>query len=418
MLRLACLSLVNRLTTAVLTLSTIAISVALLLGVHLIRSAAQESFENTLSGTDLVVGARTGSLDLLLTSVFRIGDADANVSWKTYRKIADHPDVAWTIPISLGDMHRGFRVLGTNGDYFRHYRYNAGKALSFQGGRPFHDLFDVVLGAEVADSLRYRLGDSITLSHGTGAVSFVEHDDKSFRVVGILSKTGTPVDRTVHVSLEAISAIHLDWHGGAQAPQKFRHTAEEARRQDLTPDSVTAFFVGMRSRVMTLTLQRAINTYREEALLAIVPGVTLTQLWNLVGTADRALMIVSAFVVIAGLLGMMTSILATLNERRREMAILRSIGARAWQVSGLLIAEAGLLASAGTMLGVMLSYALLVIARPILSARWGIEVPIRLLTAQDLSLLGGIIASALVLGLFPAFQAYRRTLSDGLQLRT
>jgi putative ABC transport system permease protein len=418
MLRLACHSLRNRRTTALLTAATIAISVALLLGVHMVRTAAKESFENTLSGTDLVVGARTGALNLLLVSVFRIGDADANVSWKTYRRIAGHPDVAWTIPISLGDMHRGFRVLGTNGDYFQHYRYNAGRTIRFDGGGPFRDIDEAVLGAEVAASLHYRLGDEITLSHGTGAVSFVEHVDRPFRIVGILSRTGTPVDRTVHVSLEAISAIHLDWRGGSEAPRKFRLTPEEVRTRDLTPDSITAFLVGMRSRVMTFTMQRAINSYPQEPLLAILPGTTLAQLWSLVAAADTALTIVSGFVVAAGLLGMMTSILASLNERRREMAILRSVGARPLQVFGLLVAEAGLLASAGVLAGAGLGYGLLIAARPALSSRFGIDIAVAALTVREIQILCAIVVSALIVGSFPAFRAYRTTLSDGLQIRT
>jgi putative ABC transport system permease protein len=401
MLRLALLSLKNRLTTALLTVSTIAISVALLLGVQMVRTAARDSFENTLSGTDLVVGARTGSINLLLLSVFRIGDADANVSWKTYRKIAQHPDVAWTIPISLGDMHRGFRVLGTNSDYFLHYRYNAGQPIRFASGAPFHNLFDAVIGADVARTLNYRLGDAITISHGTGAVSFAEHAEKPFRVVGILARTGTPVDRTVHVSLEAISAIHVN-----------------GRDSDLTPDSLTAFFIGMRSKVMTFTMQRAINTYREEPLVAILPGFTLAGLWKLVGTADLALRAVSTFVVVAGLLGMMTSILASLNERRREMAILRSVGARPRQVFGLLVTEAGLLAFAGTLVGTGLSYGLLLAARPLIASRFGVDIAVRPPTIQDLSILCTIIVAALVVGAIPALRAYRNTLSDGLQLRT
>ncbi len=418
LLRLAFHSLLNRLSTALLTVSTIAISVALLLGVHMVRNAARESFENTLSGTDLIVGARTGSIDLLLLSVFRIGNADANVSWKTYQKISHHPDVAWTIPISLGDMHRGFRVLGTNGDYFLHYRYNAGRSLTFAKGHAFSDLFDAVVGADVARAMHYDVSTQITLSHGTGEVSFVDHADKPFRIVGILAPTGTPVDRTVHVSLEAISAMHADWQGGTQAPRKFRLTPDEVRTRDLTPDGVTAFFVGMRSKVMAFTMQRAINAYREEPLLAILPGVTLTQLWNLVGVADAALVIVSACVVVAGLLGMMTSILAGLNERRREMAILRAVGARAHHVFSLLVAESGLLALAGTIGGAGLCYGLVALMRKFPGERLGIHIAIRPPGAQDIEILIAVIAAALLVGMIPALRAYRNTLSDGLQLRT
>lgn len=416
-LTLAWKSLWNRRATALLTICAIAISVALLLGVQKLRTAARASFANTVSGVDLIVGARSGPLNLLLYSIFRIGDATANVSWKTYQKIATHPDVAWTIPISLGDSHRGFRVMGTDGNYFAHYRFGGDHELKFSSGGPFHDLYDAVLGADVARTLGYQLGDSITVAHGVGNVSFAEHKDKPFRVVGILAPTGTPVDRTVHVSLEAITAIHIDWQSGMQAPPGYRVSAAEARHRDLTPDTLTAFLVGMRSRVMTFTMQRAINDYRQEPLLAILPGVALSQLWELVGVADTALMIVAAFVVLAGLLGMLTAILTSLNERRREMAVLRSVGARPRHIFALLIAEAGLLATLGVAAGIGLTYLLLFIGRPLLEKRSGIFVTVTGLSQTDIAILGGIIIAALLIGLLPAFRAYRNALSDGLQVR-
>jgi len=416
-LHLCLRSLWNRRATAAITIAAISVSVALLLGVQMLRVAAKEGFTQTVSGADLLVGARTGPLNLLLYSIFRIGDATANVSWASYRKIAGHPDVAWTIPLSLGDSHRGFRVLGTNNDYFAHYRFAAQQSLTFSSGGPFRDLYDAVLGSDVASSLHYRLGDEITLSHGLGTVNFAEHKDKPFHVVGLLARTGTPVDRTVHVSLEGVSAMHIDWQSGVQAPPAFRVGAAEARKRDLTPDGITAFLVGMRSKVMTFTLQRAINEYRPEALLAVLPGVVLDQMWSLVGVADTALTVVAGFVVLAGLLGMLTSILTSLNERRREMAILRSVGAMPRHVFTLMLFEAGALAVLGVMGGVCLTYVVLLAGRSVLASRFGIYVPVMLPSLQEAGILTLIVLAALAIGLLPAAQAYRRTLSDGLQIR-
>ena len=416
-LQLALRSLWNRRVTGLLTVSSIAISVALLLSVQMLRTSARDSFANTVSGVDLIVGARSGPLNLLLYSVFRVGDATANVSWNSYQKIARHPDVAWTIPISLGDSHRGFRVMGTTEDYFVHYQYGDRRALAFSAGGPFQDLYDVVLGAAVAETLGYKLGDAITVSHGLGHVSFAEHQDKPFRVVGILRKTGTPIDRTVHISLEAITAIHIDWQSGVQASAGSRVSADEARKRDLTPDTITAFLVGMKSKVMTFTMQRAINEYRQEPLLAVLPGVALSQLWNLVGIADLALAIVAAFVVLAGLMGMLTAILTSLNERRREMEILRSVGAKPRHVFALMLVEAGVLASLGVIVGTALTYALIFAGRPLLENRFGIFVRVAGLSPYEIKVLLSIILAALVMGLFPALRAYRNTLSDGLQVR-
>lgn len=394
-LPLALRSLANRRTTALLTVGAIAISVALLLGVQKLRSAAREGFASTVSDVDLIVGARTGPLNLLLYSVFRVGDATANVSFETYQLVARHRDVAWTIPISLGDSHRGFRVLGTDDAYFEHYRVAGGRPLAFTSGKRFTDLYDAVLGADVAEELRYKLGDAIVIAHGAADVGFTQHDERPFRVAGILERTGTPVDRTVHVGLAAISAIH----------------------DSAAPVSITAFMMGMRDRTAILTMQRALNEYKKEPLLAIIPGVALKQLWDLVAVADRALMVVAAFVVFAGLLGMLTAILVSLNERRREMAILRSVGARPRHVFALLVSEAGLLAATGVLAGVGVTYALLAVAQPWLAAHYGIFVPITGLNGFDAAMLGGIVVAALAMGLYPAWRAYRNTLADGLTIR-
>jgi hypothetical protein len=216
--RIALQSLRNRALTASLTVLAIAFSVMLLLGVEKVRTGARQSFADTISGTDLIVGARSGAIQLLLYSVFRIGNATNNVTWKSYSDIAKRAEVEWIVPISLGDSHHGFRVLGTTPDYFAHYKYRHGQSLAFAEGKAFSDLFDAVIGADVAQALGYKVGDEIVVAHGVGSISFVEHKDKPFRVVGILAKTGTPVDRTVHVSLEAIEAIHVDWQNGMPMP--------------------------------------------------------------------------------------------------------------------------------------------------------------------------------------------------------
>lgn len=417
LVRLAFASLWNRRGTAALTVFAIAVSVALLLGVQKVRTEARETFASTISGTDLIVGARSGPLNLLLYSVFRVGDATANVSYSVYEKVAKHPDVAWAIPISLGDSHRGFRVMGTTGAYFEHYRYGRKRLLEFSAGKPFDDLYDTVIGADVAEQLGYRLGDRVVIAHGLGDVSFANHDDQPFRVAGILQRTGTPVDRTVHVSLEAISAIHLDWQSGMQAPKGARTSADDARLAALKPESITAFLLGMESKATVFMMQRALNEYRQEPLLAIIPGVALQQLWELVGVADTALMIVAACVVLAGLLGMLTAILTSLHERRREMAILRSVGARPGHVFLLMVLESGLLALAGVLVGVALMYGALLALAPFLAHRFGVFVEIGGLSAYDIALLGAVVGAGLLIGAVPAWRAYRNSLADGLTIR-
>lgn len=416
-LRLATQSLRNRALTATLTVLAIAVSVMLLLGVEKVRTGARQSFADTISGTDLVVGARSGAIQLLLYSVFRIGNATNNVTWKSYEDITKRPEVAWAVPISLGDSHRGFRVLGTTPEYFQRYKYRHGRPLVFAAGAPFSDLFDVVLGADVANALGYKVGDRIVVAHGVGSISFVEHQDKPFRVSGILEKTGTPVDRTLHVSLEAIEAIHVDWQSGMPVPGQ-TISADEVRKMHLQPRAITAALIGLNSKLATFKLQRAINEYREEPLSAIIPGAALQELWGLVGTAETALSVVSAMVVATALLGMVTTILTTLNERRREMAILRSVGARPATIVALLGTEAALLTIVGVALGVVLLYASLFLLAPFIDSTYGLDLQIDPPTLREWTTLAAIVAAGLLAGLLPALRAYRLSVADGMTVRT
>lgn len=418
LLRLALASLANRRFTALLTVFAIALSVCLLLAVERVRNEARASFASTISGTDLIVGARSGSVNLLLYSVFRIGNATNNVRWDSFEHFARHPRVKWAIPLSLGDSHRGYRVLGTSAAYFQHYRYGRDRPLELIEGRAFAaDPFEVVLGAEVGRALHYRLGDEIVLAHGVAKVSLTRHDDKPFRVVGILAPTGTPVDRTLHIGLAGMEALHIDWRQGVPARGAGRISAEQARSMDLQPRAITAFLLGLDSRIATFALQREINDYAGEPLLAILPGVALQELWSLMGTAERALFVVSLFVVLTGLIGMLTAILTSLNERRREMAILRSVGARPWHIAGLLVLEAFALALAGALLGLALLYLGILVAREPLQAAYGLYLPLALPSAYEWSLLAAILAVALLMGGVPAWRAYRQSLADGLSIR-
>ncbi len=406
----------NRKGTTLLTVLVIAISVVLLLGVEKVRTEAKASFANTISGTDLVVGARSGGMQLLLYSVFHIGNATNNLTWESYQQVARHPNVAWTVPISLGDSHKGFRVVGTSEAYFEHYRYGRERPLRFSAGAPFGGVYDAVLGADVAETLEYRLGEEIVIAHGTGEVSLLDHSDKPFTVVGVLAKTGTPVDRSVYVSLEGIEAMHIDWSGGVPIPSQ-RVTAADALELDLTPRAITAFLVGVRSKTGIFQLQRDVNDYRREPLLAVLPGVALQELWNLLGAAERALLVVSGFVVLSGLVGMLSSILSSLNERRREMAILRSVGARPWQIFALLTAEAVIFTVTGCALGVALLYGALVTLRPWLEREYGLFLAVTPLSPYDLTLLALIVGAGVLIGLIPAYRAYRNSLADGLTVR-
>ncbi|WP_028454807.1 ABC transporter permease [Chitinilyticum litopenaei] len=417
MLELALKSLANRKLTAALAILTVALSVLLLIGVERLRSEARASFANTVAGTDLIVGARTGSVQLLLYSVFRVGNASNNIGWDSYQALRQDPRIAWTIPVSLGDSHRGFAVLGTTGDYFRHLRYGDAQPLTFAAGKPFSGVHDAVLGAEVARRLGYQPGDRLVLTHGSGEGALSEHEDQPFTVSGILASTGTPVDDTVHVSLAGLEAIHAGWESGSASLLAQSGLLAEGVSADAQPESITAFYVGLKSRSQLFAVQRTISDYADEPLLAILPGVALSELWALLRVAEQALLVVGGLVVVVGLFGMLAALLTGLNERRREMAILRATGARPRHIFTLLMGETVALVSAGILLGMGLLYLLLFACRPVLRTVYGLHIGIAAPSATEWLLLALVLAAGALSGLIPAWRAYRSALADGLTLR-
>lgn len=416
LLPLALKSAWNRRYTLGLTLIAIALSVTLLLGIERVRQDARDSFAQAVSGTDLVVGARSSPLQLLLYAVFRIGEASNNIGWESVQALAAHPAVAWTIPLSLGDSHRGFPVLGTTSAYFEHFRYGDKQALKLAQGNRFVGLFDVVLGAEVAERLGYRLGDKITLAHGMEAGAGAEHGDKPFSVVGILARTGTPLDRTLHIGLEALEAIHLDWQGGAPIPG-FAIPPELVKKFNLTPKSVTAVLVGLKTRAGVFAMQRYVANYREEPLMAVLPGVALSQLWEMMAIAERALLAISALVVVVSFAGLVAVVLAGLGERRRELAILRANGARPRDLFTLLALEGGAVTLAGALCGTLLLAVLTFALGPWLAAEYGLNLKLAMPSLEELRLLGLVVAVGTLASLLPGYRAYRLSLADGLTPR-
>ena len=480
---LALKSLRNRAFSTSLTVGSIALSVALLIGVENVRVGMRESFSNTISQTDLIVGTKGGTIQLLLYSVFGMGAPTENVSWEAYREWADHPAVEWTIPYGLGDSHRGFRVIGTNEDFYRHYRYRGGQQIALAEGRANADLFDVTLGADVAAELNYALGDEIAVTHGLGEVGFVTHDHMPFTVTGVLAKTFTPVDRAIYVTLEGMEAIHWedgtppegeaapaddphvheeeaeaaaaddphvheeaeavpeddehdheeeaeavpaeDAHahdqeteaGAAPADDAHVHAAVDVSIEDVEVTQVTSFFVGTTDRRDVLQLQRDINDFEDEPMMAVIPGLALNEMWRGIGYAETGLRLVTVFVVLVGLLGMLVSLYTSLNERRREMAVLRAVGAGPKSIVALLVLESVCLAAAGAICGLALVYVLLSAGQPIVEAQVGLFIPIRPPGSVEWLFLGAVVTAGFLMGFVPALKAYRTALHDGLAVR-
>lgn len=404
-LKLAIKSLLNRKGSVIMSLLAISVAIFVLLGIEHIRHQARDSFASTVSGTDLIVGAKTGSLNLLLYSVFRMGAPTDNISWEAYREIASAKDVAWAIPISLGDSHKGYRVLGTNEDYFKHFSYGKKRSLEFASGAAFSKTFDVVLGSEVARTLDYRLGREIILAHGVASTSFSTHDNTPFVIVGILAPTGTPVDQTIHVQLRGIEAMHDGWQQGIKLPASGRaQSGPDA--EELVPQSITAFMLGLNSKMVTFRMQRAINNYPNEPLLAILPGVALTELWQMIGMFENVLRLISILVLVAAVLGLGAVLLASVRERNQEIHLLRVLGAPPYYLFFLMELEALLISLSGMLLGIITLYICLATIEDALFANFGLQLSPSVFTREGLVIMALVVGAALLAAAIPSVRVY------------
>lgn len=405
---LALRSLRARLAISLLTVTSIALSVTLLVGIEHVRTGVRESFAGTIRGTDLIVGARGGTTQVLLSTVFGMAAPAGSIQWETYERWREHPAVAWTIPYSLGDSHRGFRVIGTSEEFFARYRFRD-QQVTFRDGRAPETPHEVAIGSEVAARLGYTLGSDVVIAHGLGEVSFAEHEVHPFKVVGVIARTSTPIDRALYVTLEGLHEMH---------------EAEEERGLSMGPPGqphdeppITAFLVGTKNRFETLRLQREMNEDRSDPLTAIIPGVALQQLWQTVGNAEVALRLVAIFTLLVGLIGMCVALYASLEARRREMAVLRAVGAGPRTIVGLLVSESAVLALAGATAGVLLVYTLLAVAARPVEAAYGLALTLRPLGGIEWLFLAAVVGAGTVVGIVPAWKAYRSSLADGLSVK-
>lgn len=404
-------SLLNRKISVALTLASLTLSVIIVVGVEHIRSQARASFDRTVSGVDLIVGARTSQINLLLYSVFRIGNATNGISSESYELIAGDPRVAWTIPLSLGDSHRGYRVLGTDANFFAHFRYGQQRSLEFGKGKTFANEFETVLGAEVARQLGYQLGDSITLSHGLGEISFSNHEGTPFTVSGILEPTGTPVDQTLHVTLAGLDTAH----GIGPDEETHDHEDNESEEHHISSAEVTAFMLGLNSRMSVFEIQGAINEYSGEPLLAILPGVALAELWEVMGSVESILALISALVMLASLLGIATMLFASMRERQREILLFRSVGMHSTSIFFLIEIEAFLVTALGIALGLGVVWIALNAGQDWLSQEYGLMIVTLPFSTSIAAYLGVILVAALLLSLLPGLAAYHSSLGTKLK---
>jgi len=445
---LAFQSLLNRWFSCLLIILTLSASISLFFTVTRIQESVKNGFQNTVSGVDSIVAARGGNLQILLNSVFLIGEPPNKIKWKTFKDIEKMEGINYLVPISLGDSHKGYRVIGTTNDYFKNIKFGNKKDIEFSAninnGLAFSDVFDVVIGSTIAKKLQYSIGSEIEVTHGFGesgvAHSFdslneghddheghkdhaEHHDDHAehhdhgnvgFKVTGILKPTGTPIDSGVYISVLAYEAIHKGWIGN----QKVMDITEEHITKELEPKTISAIFLSLNNRTRIFQFQRDILNYKEEALSSVMPGLTLSRLWSLTSNVDMAFKIITGFIIFIALLGMIAMTIAGLSSRRREMAILRSVGASPRTIVSLMLIESLIISIISIFIGYLLMVLIFYYGQGYVENNYGIYIEGFSLKDYDVKIIIAIVLSSLLATIIPAVRVYRNTLRDGLSVKS
>nr|WP_321265438.1 FtsX-like permease family protein [uncultured Sulfurimonas sp.] len=403
-------SIQNRKITFFLSVISIAISVVLLLGVDKSIKIGKSHFMNTINETDLIVASSNGSLDILLNLIFHISDPLEKMSYSAFEDLKNLEKVKWAVPLSFGDTFKGFDVVSTNEEYFKFYKYSSGKHLEFKEGHNLDGFFDVVLGYSVAKKLNIKVGDTIHLSHSKHKHHHV-HKNRDFKIVGILKKSLTPNDESVFIHLKADEAIHIEWQTGRFVDMHISN--EKLSKMNIKPKYIGGVLIGLKNRSSVLEMQDKINNFKNENLKAVIPAKALSKLYKLMKNLQNILMLISGAVFVAAIFTMLSSMFSILSQRRREMAIFRSLGASSSNIFALFAIESFFIISLGVFIGiVVLNLFLLILS---------FNTPVEICFSLDLYqffMLGIMLILGLLASMFPAFRSYKNSLQDGLVVKT
>ncbi len=393
-----------------LLVAAIAVSVAMVLAVMQLRDDARDSFSNAISGVDLIAGSRTSPSNLLLYAVFHLGQPVRGMSYGHVDAIVKLPAVAWAVPLQLGDHFRGFPVVGTTPMFFS--KVGGPSGLGFSSGGPFAKIFDVVIGAEVAAKSGLSVGSSMTLTHGAKDSLAEDHSDTPFSVTGVLRRTGSPIDRSVLISLAGFEAMHIGWEFGSKPKSSASVIPSDPLR--LEPSQVTAVLIGLESRTQIFSARRAIESLGTGTLMAILPGVTLDELWQAFGVIEVTLSAIGWLVLASALLGICATLLLSIASRRKEFAVLRALGLSPAGITRLILLESLWVSLAGIVIGWIMLQIMIAILGPWATQEFGIFLQLRPLDSQGWLALGSVLGLTLLASLLPALRAMRYSLHDGL----
>lgn len=406
-------SIKQRSLASVLTIFSIMLGVALVVSILILKQESQDAFNQTATGYELIVGPKGSSLQLTLNTIYQIGVPIQNIPYDIYMKLKDDKRVKLAIPYVLGDNFKNHRFIGTVSEIFSDFSYQKDKKYQLKEGKFFTKDFEVVIGNETALKTGLKIGDTFSGSHGVenyeGSEGMFEHNEFKFTVTGILEKTFTPIDKVIFTSMNSIWEIH-----NHEAEEKYKERKDTTHHE--YEKSVTAILVSLKSPVYFDLLRRQINENKYEGInaQAVIPVFEIKQLFDIIGNINSILIIIAYLVVFVAVISILVSIYNSMNERKRDIAIMRSLGARRNTILNIILTEGFIISFIGGSLGIIASHLLIFLFRDTISNTAGIQISGTAINLFELYILAGTVLLGLVVTIIPALKAYNTDVAGNL----
>lgn len=434
----------HRLFASVLTALSVSAGVGLASFLLIISIESEHTFSQKDTGYEIIVGAKGSPLQLVLNTMYHIGTPTGNISLDVYERFKKDRRVKSLLPMVFGDNVGGYKVIGTSPDFFSTFQYRKDRSVQIQQGRAFAHEFEVVIGSESAHGLGVRCGDSVIVRHGLSTDDAGAHNHGKMPIVGILAPTGTAIDRGVYMTMRTVWDIHYhEYQQQQEQAEQALQSAEQA--QSSTPSSspkkkdpegnhqdhhesddhnhahhqipqdfttVTAIAVKLGSPIFFESFVRSVN--EGTSAQAALPVFEMMNLFAIVGNINGVLFAVAGLTIIIGALSIVAALYNSLNERKREIAIMRSLGAHRKTIVMLILSEAGSIGFFGAILGVLSAHILAIVLRPYIAQRIGASIEVQLWYPQVWLLVVYVLLFTLCIACIPAWKAYRTAVADHL----
>jgi putative ABC transport system permease protein len=432
-----------------LTGTSVALGVALAIAIILIKQGVQQRFEQGTVGYEMVVGAKGSPLQLVLNTVYNLDISPGNISWKLFEQLRADPRVKLAVPFSVGDNFHGFRIVGTTDAFFKDFEFEPGQKPELAAGRvftfseaalksafqeaaerakerearergeevkpppapegtPVNRPFEAVIGSTVARETGLQIGQTFIAAHGVQPSAEAKlHTENPWTVVGILKPTRTAADRAIYINLD--SFYHIEGHE-LRAPTG--PVKEEEKDNDPDPGQVSSIVLKLRSPIHAFPLYREIND-RQDAMAAF-PAAEIRKLFSIVGNIDRLLFAQAILVLVVAGVAIAVSIYNSMSERRREIAILRALGARRATIFSIVLLEAMTICIIGAAVGLLGGHLVVAAANGALYRASGFVIPAFHMQALEWYILSVAVILGAISGIGPAWGAYRTDVARNL----